>query len=527
MAATRPERGRGIVRALKRAGRGAADPARDPLSRRSRRCRRGALALVACLTAVLGSTSGTQDAVANGDTRTISIFHEHTKESAAITFKRDGRYDRAALEQLNWLLRDWRLDEPTKMDPRLFDVVWEAHRAVGSQDAIHVVSAYRSPKTNAALRRRSRAVAEHSQHMLGKAMDFYLADVSIDQIRAIGMRMQRGGVGWYPQANSPFVHLDVGSVRSWPRMSHDQLARLFPDGRTVHLPADGRPMPGYEVAKAEILARGGSVMGVSQAIAAADEEDSPNVVGQFFAMLFGGSKPAAPPPAPVVLSGRAGRVRPVALASAQPEDAGTRDALAYAAPAAPTALLPQPVPRQAALPEPVPAPAEASPAAPEPDARAAEPAPEAPARTTLASTPLPPRRPSEFAALAEALVAAPPPVTVPLPPARPASIQVASAEADPAALGAMLQPRLRTAPVPPAPAPTDQKAQLRALFSAAAAAPAVEAATVRIIQRPKGGTPPAGLVSAPAGAVSTRFHSGAPEDAPGAGRFSGSAVGRR
>ncbi|AWN51889.1 DUF882 domain-containing protein [Methylobacterium sp. 17Sr1-1] len=494
------------------------------------------MALVACLGAVLGSTSGTQDAVANGDTRTISIFHEHTKESAAITFKRDGRYDRAALEQLNWLLRDWRLDEPTKMDPRLFDVVWEAHRAVGSQDAIHVVSAYRSPKTNAALRRRSRAVAEHSQHMLGKAMDFYLADVSIDQIRAIGMRMQRGGVGWYPQANSPFVHLDVGSVRSWPRMSHDQLARLFPDGRTVHLPADGRPMPGYEVAKAEILARGGSVMGVSQAIAAADEEDSPNVVGQFFAMLFGGSKPAAPPPAPVVLSGRAGRVRPVALASAQPEDAGTRDALAYAAPAAPAALLPQAAARQAALPEPVPVQPEAAPAAaPEPDTRSAEPAPEAPAKTTLASTPLPPRRPSEFAALAEALVAAPPPfaghlpASVPLPPARPASIQVASAEADPAALGAMLQPRPRAtpAPVPVMPAPTDQKTQLRALFSAAAAAPAVEAATVRIIQRPKGGTPPAGLVSAPAGTVATRFQNGSSEDAPGTGRFSGSAVGRR
>lgn len=528
------------MRALKRAGSGAANPA----ARESRSCRRGALALVACLTAMVASTSDTQDAVANGDTRTIAIFHEHTKESAAITFKRDGRYDRAALEQLNWLLRDWRLDEPTKMDPRLFDVVWEAHRAVGSQDAIHVVSAYRSPKTNAALRRRSRAVAEHSQHMLGKAMDFYLADVSIDQIRAIGMRMQRGGVGWYPQANSPFVHLDVGSVRSWPRMSHDQLARLFPDGRTVHLPADGKPMPGYEMAKAEILARGGSVMGVSQAIAAADEEDSPNIVGQFFAMLFGGSKPSAPPPAPVVLAGRSGRVRPVALASAQPEDAGTREALAYAAPAAPAALMPQAAPVQAvAQPEPVPQDTVAAP--PEPETRTAEPA--SPGRP---AAPLPPRRPSEFAALAEALVAAPPPVAVPLPPVRPASVQVASAEADPAALGAMLQPRLRTAPAAPSPSevrssesklsdskssdskpsdpkPGDSKAQLRALFSAAAAAPSVEAAAIHVVQRAKGGTPPAGLVGAPAGAVATRFQSRAAEDAPGAGRFSGSAVGRR
>ncbi|MFH6781215.1 MULTISPECIES: DUF882 domain-containing protein [Methylobacterium] len=522
------------MRALKRAGSGVADAA----ARGSRSCRRGALALVACLTAVIASTSDTQDAVANGDTRTISIFHEHTKEGASITFKRDGRYDRAALEQLNWLLRDWRLDEPIKMDPRLFDVVWEAHRAVGSQDAIHVVSAYRSPKTNAALRRRSRAVAEHSQHMLGKAMDFYLADVSIDQIRAIGMQMQRGGVGWYPHANSPFVHLDVGSVRSWPRMSHDQLARLFPDGRTVHLPADGRPMAGYEMAKAEILARGGSVMGVGQAIAAADEEDSPNVVGQFFAMLFGGSKPAAPPPAPVVLAGRAGRVRPVALASAQPEDAGTRDALAYAAPAAPAALLQPAAPRQAALqPEPVQPETAAPVAAPEPEMRAAE-----TVAAGLPAAPLPPRRPSEFAALAEALVAAPPPIMVPLPPARPASVQVASAEADPAALGAMLQPRPRLAPSPAepkAPEPrsaesksseaksSDSKTQLRALFSAAVAAPAAEAAAVRLVQRPRPGPPPAGLVAAPAGAVATRFRAGSSEDVPSAGRFSGPAVGRR
>ncbi|WP_425375109.1 DUF882 domain-containing protein [Methylobacterium nonmethylotrophicum] len=528
------------MRALKRAGRGAADPAQDSCSSGSRSCRRGALALLACVTAVLGSTSGTQDAVANGDTRTIAIFHEHTKESAAITFKRDGRYDRAALEQLNWLLRDWRIDEPTKMDPRLFDVVWEAHRAVGSQDAVHVVSAYRSPQTNAALRRRSRAVAEHSQHMLGKAMDFYLADVSIDRIRAIGMQMQRGGVGWYPQANSPFVHLDVGSVRSWPRMSYDQLARLFPDGRTVHLPADGRPMPGYEVAKAEILARGGSVMGVSQAIAAADEEDSPNVVGQFFAMLFG-AKPAAPPPAPVVLAGRAGRVRPVALASVPPEDAGTRTVLAYAdaGPAvSPAALLPQAAPRPVPVrpaPEPAPPPEAAAPAAPVvPEASAVEPGtPAAPAKvaTSLAPPPLPPRRPSEFAALAEALVA------VPLPPVRPGSVQIASADADPAVLGAMLQPRPKPAAPSPAGTPAsaagsaaaaDPKAQLRALFTAAAAAPqAGSGAPVHVAQRASRGAPPAGLLAAPAGAVATRFQAGTAEDAPGAGRFSGPAVGRR
>ncbi|MFC6050415.1 DUF882 domain-containing protein, partial [Methylobacterium hispanicum] len=215
--------------------------------------RRLALAAGVAL-ALSGTTSGTQDAVANGDTRSLSIFHTHTKESATVTFKRDGRYDRAGLDQLNWLLRDWRVDEPTKMDPRLFDTVWEAYRQVGSGEAIHIVSAYRSPGTNAMLRRRSKMVAEYSQHMLGKAMDFYLPDVSIDQIRAVGMQMQRGGVGWYPRSGSPFVHLDVGSVRSWPRMTHDQLARLFPDGRTVHLPSDGHPLARYEEARAAVLA---------------------------------------------------------------------------------------------------------------------------------------------------------------------------------------------------------------------------------------------------------------------------------
>lgn len=86
---------------------------------------------------------GTQDAIANGDTRTITIRHMHTKEETTVTFKRDGRYDSAALEKLNWALRDWRNDDPIRMDPRLFDVVWEVQRQLGSDQPFHVVSAYR------------------------------------------------------------------------------------------------------------------------------------------------------------------------------------------------------------------------------------------------------------------------------------------------------------------------------------------------------------------------------------------------
>jgi len=92
--------------------------------------------------------------------------------------------------------------------------------------------------------------------MLGHAMDFYIPGVQLEQIRYAGLRLQRGGVGFYPTSGSPFVHLDTGSIRHWPRMTHDQLARVFPDGRTVHVPTDGTPLKGYELAKADIERRG-------------------------------------------------------------------------------------------------------------------------------------------------------------------------------------------------------------------------------------------------------------------------------
>ena len=219
----------------------------------------------------------TQNAVANGDTRTISLYHTHTGESISATFRVDGQYDRGMLEKLNWFLRDWRTDQVTKMDPKLFDVIWETYRESGSRLPIQIVSAYRSPQTNSMLRRRSRAVAEHSQHMLGKAMDMHYQDVPMSKVREIAMRLQRGGVGYYPTAGTPFVHLDVGSVRAWPRMSYDQLVRLFPDGKTVHLPANGHPLARYAEARAEIDARNsGSTLVASN--------DAPR---NFFASLFG------------------------------------------------------------------------------------------------------------------------------------------------------------------------------------------------------------------------------------------------
>ena len=196
------------------------------------------------------------DATALNETRTLSFHHTHSDEDLTVTFKRDGRYDEEALKQLNHYLRDWRSQEQTTMDRHLFDILWEVYRDVDGKKPIQIISSYRSPATNAMLRRRSSGVARFSQHMLGHAMDFFIPDVPLEQIRYAGLRLQRGGVGFYPTSGSPFVHLDTGSIRHWPRMTHDQLARVFPDGRTVHVPLDGNPLKGYELARADIEKRG-------------------------------------------------------------------------------------------------------------------------------------------------------------------------------------------------------------------------------------------------------------------------------
>lgn len=200
------------------------------------------------------------DVALAGQVRALKIYHIHSREKATIVFKRNGRYDAAGLKKLNYILRDWRRNEPTRMDPRLFDLIWEVYQKSGSRDYIHVIGGYRSPSTNAMLRSRSRksGVAEKSQHMLGKAMDFYIPDVSLSKLREIGMRAQVGGVGFYPKSGSPFVHMDVGGVRAWPRMSRRELARLFPDGKTLHRPAEGGQMPGYAAALADYKRRVGS-----------------------------------------------------------------------------------------------------------------------------------------------------------------------------------------------------------------------------------------------------------------------------
>lgn len=205
--------------------------------RTARALKVGALVATALLAVAIAAPATAQE------NRTISFHNMHTKEDLTVTYKKNGRYVPDAMARVNQILRDWRRNESTKMSTQLIDLIYEVHRDTGSKAPVHIVSGYRSPVTNAALRGRSRGVAKHSQHMRGNATDLYFPDVALSKIREVGLKYQRGGVGYYPTSGRPFVHLDVGSVRHWPRMTRQQLAQVFPDGNTLHMPSDGRPLP--------------------------------------------------------------------------------------------------------------------------------------------------------------------------------------------------------------------------------------------------------------------------------------------
>ena len=255
---------------------------------------------------LLGAGNSLQNAVAEGDTRTLSFHHVHTGEDITVTFKRNGRYDDAALKKLDWFMRDWRKEQDTHMDPHIFDLLWEVNRDVDGTQPINIICGYRSPGTNEMLRERSSGVARHSQHLNGQAIDFYIPGVPLATIRAEGLKLQRGGVGFYPTSGSPFVHMDTGLIRHWPRIPREELARIFPDGRTVHIPSDGKPLRNYALALADVerhgnapnsvsleAARGAGVINDEQEqraeLAQADAQEEPRK-RSLFARLFGGRK---------------------------------------------------------------------------------------------------------------------------------------------------------------------------------------------------------------------------------------------
>ncbi|MFA5950753.1 MAG: DUF882 domain-containing protein [Hyphomicrobium sp.] len=204
---------------------------------------------IAVIAAALAGFCANPSAAAEPD-RTISFHHIHTSEDLTVTYKKNGQFVAEALEKINWIMRDWRKNQAVPIDPNTIDIIWEMHEELGSREPVHIICGYRSRDTNEMLRRTVGGQASQSQHITGKAVDLTFPDVPLRRMRYSAMVRERGGVGYYPTSGVPFVHVDTSRVRHWPRMARDELAMIFPSGRSQHEPSDGGPITPADVAKA-------------------------------------------------------------------------------------------------------------------------------------------------------------------------------------------------------------------------------------------------------------------------------------
>lgn len=145
--------------------------------------------------------------------RKLKFHNIHTGENLATTYWADGRYIPDALGDIKRILRDHRTGTEHDMDVRTLDILAELRRRLDTDEAIHVISGYRSPQTNAGLARAGHGVAKHSLHMVGEAVDIRVPGRDLALVRKAALAMKRGGVGYYPK--SDFVHVDCGRVRHW------------------------------------------------------------------------------------------------------------------------------------------------------------------------------------------------------------------------------------------------------------------------------------------------------------------------
>ncbi|WGW01874.1 DUF882 domain-containing protein [Vibrio sp. YMD68] len=145
--------------------------------------------------------------------RHLVMNNLHTGESLESSYFNGIDYVEGELDRLSHLCRDFRRNEVHPMDRRLFDQISQIQSLLGSQSEVQIISGYRSPATNSALRANSNGVAKKSFHMLGQAMDFRLHGVNLKDVREAAMSLKAGGVGYYPRSN--FIHIDTGPVRSW------------------------------------------------------------------------------------------------------------------------------------------------------------------------------------------------------------------------------------------------------------------------------------------------------------------------
>jgi uncharacterized protein YcbK (DUF882 family) len=163
--------------------------------------------------ASLGLTGGMAARAQGSQSRSLSLIHTHTGERLTETYFAGSGYEPEALGRINRFLRDFRTDEVHAIDVRVLDILHDLQVMTGHEAPYEIISGYRSPQTNAALRRQSSGVAEHSFHMQGRAIDIRLADYPTQRLHELARTMGRGGVGFYPRSN--FVHLDSGPLRFW------------------------------------------------------------------------------------------------------------------------------------------------------------------------------------------------------------------------------------------------------------------------------------------------------------------------
>ena len=168
-----------------------------------------------------GAAAGLAAVAAPAWTQTLDLWEPrravlnnlHTGDTFNEVYYANGSYLPDALAEATRVMRDWRNGEEHSIDPTLFDALHAIGGRLETRRPFQIISGYRSPRTNAMLHSRSHGVAEHSQHMLGKAVDVRVEGVALSNLRKAALDLSAGGVGYYPASN--FVHVDTGRVRQW------------------------------------------------------------------------------------------------------------------------------------------------------------------------------------------------------------------------------------------------------------------------------------------------------------------------
>ncbi len=147
--------------------------------------------------------------------RRLCFYNPYTKEKLETAYWREGRYIPEGITGINHILRDIRTGKVKDMDKKLLDLLFALNQELGNSKPFHIISGYRTPKSNALLRKRNKGVAKKSLHIYGKAVDIHVPSYDLRDVRRAAIRLKGGGVGYYPHSNS--LHLDVGSIRYWRR----------------------------------------------------------------------------------------------------------------------------------------------------------------------------------------------------------------------------------------------------------------------------------------------------------------------